>query len=50
MQLIEHVKNPERMIGEIHDALKPGGEVFLTAPFMYPYHEAPIDLNRWRQE
>ena len=50
MQLIEHVKNPERMIGEIHDALKPGGEVFLTAPFMYPYHEAPIDLNRWSQE
>ena len=50
MQLIEHVKNPERMIGEIHDALKPGGEIFLTAPFMYPYHEAPIDLNRWSQE
>jgi len=50
MQLIEHVKNPERMIGEIHDALKLGGEVFLTAPFMYPYHEAPIDLNRWSQE
>ena len=34
MQLIEHVKNPERMIGEIHDALKPGWEIFLTAPFM----------------
>ena len=50
MQLIEHVKNPELMIGEIHNALKPGGEIFLTAPFMYPYHEAPIDLNRWSQE
>ena len=50
MQLIEHVKSPERMISAIHAALKPGGEVFLTAPFMYPYHEAPIDLNRWTQE
>jgi SAM-dependent methyltransferase len=50
MQLIEHVKSPEEMIAAIHDALKPGGEVFLTAPFMYPYHEAPIDLNRWTQE
>ena len=50
MQLIEHVKNPELMIREIYDALKPGGEIFLTAPFMYPYHEAPIDLNRWSEE
>ena len=24
--------------------------MFITAPFMYPYHEAPIDLNRWTQE
>ena len=50
MQLLEHVKSPERMIAALHEALKPGGEVFLTAPFMYPYHEAPIDLNRWTQE
>ena len=50
MQLTEHVEDPGRMVSEIHRALKPGGEVFLTAPFMYPYHEAPIDLNRWSQE
>ncbi len=24
--------------------------MFLTVPFMYPYHEAPIDLSRWTQE
>lgn len=50
MQLSEHVEDPGRMAAEIFKALKPGGEVFLTAPFMYPYHEAPIDLNRWTQE
>ena len=50
MQLAEHVSDPGQMIGEIHGALKPGGEIFVTAPFMYPYHEAPIDLNRWSLE
>jgi SAM-dependent methyltransferase len=50
MQLSEHVKDPRRMALEIHKALKPEGEVFLTVPFMYPYHEAPIDLSRWTQE
>ena len=50
MQLVEHVSEPAQMIGEIHNALKPGGEIFVTAPFTYPYHEAPIDLNRWSLE
>ncbi|MBC8283348.1 MAG: methyltransferase domain-containing protein [Nitrospinae bacterium] len=50
MQLSEHVENPRKMALEIHRALKPEGDVFLTVPFMYPYHEAPIDLNRWSQE
>ena len=50
MQLAEHVSDPGQMTGEICGALKPGGEIFVTAPFMYPYHEAPIDLNRWSLE
>mgnify|MGYP002629199630 CR=1 FL=1 len=50
MQLAEHVDDPRQMASEICRALKPEGEVFLTVPFMYPYHEAPIDLNRWTQE
>lgn len=50
MQLTEHVEDPKRMASGIHRVLKPEGEVFLTVPFMYPYHEAPIDLNRWSQE
>ncbi len=50
MQLSEHVKDPRRMVLEIYKALKPDGEVFLTVPFMYPYHEAPIDLSRWTKE
>ena len=50
MQLAEHVSDPGQMIGEIYRALKPGGKDFVRAPFMYPYHEAPIDSNRWSLE
>ena len=50
MQLSEHVEDPRKMALEIYKALKPEGEVYLTVPFMYPYHEAPIDLSRWTQE
>jgi SAM-dependent methyltransferase len=50
MQLSEHVEDPRKMVLEVYKALKPEGEVFLTVPFMYPYHEAPIDLNRWTLE
>ena len=50
MQLSEHVEDPRKMALEVYKALKPEGEVFLTVPFMYPYHEAPIDLSRWTQE
>jgi SAM-dependent methyltransferase len=47
MQLLEHVVDPHKVVDEAWRVLKPGGEIFLSAPFMYPFHEAPIDLNRW---
>ena len=50
MQLIEHVEDPHKLVDEACRILKPGGEIFLSAPFMYPYHEAPIDLNRWTRK
>ena len=50
MNLIEHVEDPQAMIDETHRVMKPGGEVYVIAPFMHPYHEAPIDFNRWTDE
>ena len=50
MQLLEYVKGTRKLTLAVYKALKFEVEVFLTVPFMYPYHEARIDLSRWTQE
>ena len=35
------------MTAEIARILKPGGIVFVAAPFHYPFHDAPDDFTRW---
>ena len=41
-QVLEHVEYPQRVIGEFHRALKPGGQLFLTAPQAWGVHMAPF--------
>ena len=36
--VLEHVKNPNVAIIELHRILKPGGLLFLQVPSTYPYH------------
>jgi hypothetical protein len=50
MQLSKNIKDPRKLASEVYKALKFEGEVFLTVPFMSPYHEARIDLNLWTQK
>lgn len=45
--LIEHVPEPKRVVAEVLRVLKPGGEAFFTAPFVYPFHACPHDYYRW---
>lgn len=45
-EVLEHVHEPQTVIGEIRRVLKPGGKVVLTTRFMYPLHEVPHD--HWR--
>ncbi len=45
--VLEHVPDVERAFAELDRLLKPGGRVFLTLPFLWPYHASPHDYRRW---
>lgn len=44
--VIEHVLEPATMLAECARVLKPGGQIWVEAPFMYPVHEES-DYYRW---
>ena len=48
-QTLEHVPDPNRVLAEIERVLKPGGHLWLTAPFYYEEHEVPYDYYRYTQ-
>jgi SAM-dependent methyltransferase len=48
-QVLEHVPNPETVLREFHRVVKPGGEVWLSAPLFYEEHEQPFDFYRYTQ-
>lgn len=45
--LLEHVPHPELAIKEITRIIKPGGFIYLSTPFMHPFHASPNDYTRW---
>jgi len=46
-EVLEHVDRSEWAVAEIARVLKAGGHALITAPFMYPLHEAPYDFHRF---
>lgn len=46
-EVLEHVKEPEKLLNEIKRVLKTEGQVFLTMPFVWNEHEVPYDFNRF---
>ena len=44
--VLEHVRDPWKVVAEIERILKPGGLVFIGVPFMFPFHGDPDDF--WR--
>lgn len=47
LDVLEHLPDPERCLGELHRVLKPGGTLTVQVPFMYPLHDQPLDFHRW---
>lgn len=45
--VLEHVRDPIRVVGEIFRTLKPGAPVFAEVPFIQHYHLDPVDYRRW---
>lgn len=46
-QVLEHVFDPDRFLGEIARVLKPRGVLLLTVPFVWDEHEQPWDYARY---
>lgn len=47
LEVAEHVSDPQTLLLEISRVLKPGGQLFISAPFLYPIHDAPHDFQRF---
>lgn len=43
---LEHMEYPIEFFSEAFRVLKPGGALFIHAPFMYEEHETPFDFQR----
>jgi hypothetical protein len=43
--LLEHVLSPQTICRNIEDMLDAGGIIFVSVPYMYPYHKDPIDTK-----
>lgn len=46
-QVLEHHKNPAKMISEVVRIVKPGGYILMTVPFLGGIHEEPNDYQRF---
>lgn len=48
-EVIEHIDDYDKAIGEMSRLLKPGGILLITWPFIYGMHDFPADHNRFSE-
>jgi SAM-dependent methyltransferase len=46
-EVLEHVREPEHAIREVHRVLRRGGQFVGSVPFMFPVHPDPTDFYRY---
>jgi SAM-dependent methyltransferase len=46
-EVLEHLHSPHKGLENIYGALKPGGKLILTTPFILPIHDRPYDYFRF---
>ncbi|TVQ64918.1 MAG: class I SAM-dependent methyltransferase [Balneolaceae bacterium] len=46
-EVIEHLHSPHLAVDNMHRALKKGGKLIVTIPFMFPVHADPYDFVRY---
>lgn len=47
VSVLEHVKYPQKMVKEMYRILKPGGIIYVSVPFIFPFHADPNDFYRF---
>lgn len=49
-EVLEHLKDPQACVDEIHRLLRNDGLVFASVPFFYPVHADPYDFQRFTED
>lgn len=49
LSVLEHVPNFWEALPRLHQALRPGGCLFLSVPCIFPYHDEPADYYRFTE-
>lgn len=47
-EVLEHVTDPFQAIRHLHENLTPGGRLFVTSPFIWPWHGTKVYRDYWR--
>ena len=50
LSVLEHVRDPDDAIREMHRVIRPGGLRILDMPFMQPEHMCPCDFQRYTRD